>query len=64
MSDAALALRRALLAEWVSVAQEGYRALLEEHLATLRRLGARIDDAEGLVRTAQVSRDEAGGVWP
>ncbi len=63
VSDAVLALRRALVADWVSVAADGYRALVTEHLAAVRRLGAQIDAADSLVRTAQVKREEAGGPW-
>lgn len=63
VSDAALALRRALVAEWVSVAAEGYREAIDARLDQLHRLTAELDKAEVAVRRAE-SAQHAGTPWP
>jgi len=63
VSDAALALRRALVAEWVSVAADGYREAIDVRLNQLRRLATGIDQAEVAVRQAE-SVQPGRTAWP
>lgn len=56
VADAALALRRALVAEWVSVAADGYRAEVEQHLRLLRSRAVAIDALESWIRSAETAR--------
>lgn len=56
VADAALALRRAHGAEWVSVAADGYRAEVARQLGVLRLRAATIDALETSLRSAEVAR--------
>ena len=62
VSEAVLALRGALVAEWSSVAAAEYQALVARHLEAVLRLARMVDVAEGSVRGAQLTREQATGL--
>jgi len=63
VSDAVLALRRALAAEWVSVAADGYREVIEERLESVRQLAGAVDRADEAVRRAEAARQGTASTW-
>ena len=56
VADAAFALRRAHVAEWVSVAAHGYREEVARQLGVLRSRAATIDTLEAWLRSAEIAR--------